>query len=1029
MPAKLPTPVQRAAISVLAVWGACATELLIVAALQRSRVASVWELQFATLYMAPSLLLAALPAACGGAWVASVIARRKPDRDRFVAVALGVCGALAAWSVTGGRLVNAPLRRIPIVVIAALLAAGGGWLLVRPMRRAYHDRPAVLCGGCLAVFIGLEMTNHWVLVRLYPGFHAALAFAALMVVPVGVGPWIRPVPGRRGWVPSLAVVVLGLAAGLTWNAAARRLAGFDNFRLLVLDHAPISAHAVRLAARSAPPPSLTTACGPGDPDCDGAPVGESPLRLRGRDIVLISVDALRADHVGAYGYARSTTPNLDRLAKQGTVFDHAYCATPHTSYSVTSMMTGKYMRPLLLQGAGTDSDTWAKLMRDYGLRTAAFYPPAVFFIDKQRFSAFEESHLGFEHYKVEFAEGDRRVGQIRAYLKDANGTGPVFLWWHLFGPHEPYEQHAAFRFGERDIDRYDSEIAAADKAIGEVVKLIRARGKDPLFIVTADHGEEFGEHGGHYHGTTVYEEQVRVPLIVSGRGVARGRRVASPVQTIDLLPTVLRGLDIPIPARVRGRDIGAQLAAGATHTRGFAFAETHDYALLARGTHRLICERRVGACQLFDLERDPEQQQPIADSTTVSELRSELRRLAASHGRYEKQGLRKEGKGWPPALLRGISGDGDAAADVAALLDDADVAVRRKAAEVLFDLRQKSTAPALRLALTREEDPDAQRFMALTLTRLGEGAPLTADVLRSEDLRWQRRAALALAESGDGRGLEQLLGWWKSAKDRDHHRSVEIINAFAKLKARDAVWPLVQSLGDVRLRPHIARALAVIGEDVARVPLVRALKKERYQTSRVALAEALVDLGAGVEMVPALVRFMGVPDPLPGALGIAERAGILERVGGPSERAMKRIQHATDIGASAALIVPRGGNGHGVRILIRVRSSTGAAGEVRIGLKKALYRYTRQGEPKELKGIPRLAAGGALHLAVPPGKTAHVIARTLPEALHAKPGKPLNIVVFADHHLIVEALAAVPLADELPPPPPTPWKPADARDP
>ena len=110
------------------------------------------------------------------------------------------------------------------------------------------------------------------------------------------------------------------------------------------------------------------------------------IDLRGRDVVLISVDALRADHVGAYGYGRPTTPRLDRLAAEGVVFEAAYTPTPHTSYAVSSLMTGKYIRPLVLQGLGDDSETWAQHLQRYGYKTAGFYPPAVFFIDGERFT-------------------------------------------------------------------------------------------------------------------------------------------------------------------------------------------------------------------------------------------------------------------------------------------------------------------------------------------------------------------------------------------------------------------------------------------------------------------------------------------------------------------------------------------------------------------------------------------------------------------------------------------------------------------
>jgi len=184
-------------------------------------------------------------------------------------------------------------------------------------------------------------------------------------------------------------------------------------------------------------------------------------------------------------------------------FDAAFSPTPHTSYAVTSMMTGKYMRPLLALGLGQDSDTWAGLLRKYGYRTAAFYPPAVFFIDEALFGSFRDRGLDFEYRKVEFATAELRAKQTNDYLGGVRPDQPLFLWLHLFEPHEPYVQHPEHPFGERPIDVYDSEIASADDAIGSVVDRVRAFRPHVTIIVTADHGEEFGEHGGRYHGTSL----------------------------------------------------------------------------------------------------------------------------------------------------------------------------------------------------------------------------------------------------------------------------------------------------------------------------------------------------------------------------------------------------------------------------------------------------------------------------------------------------------------------------------------------
>ena len=408
----------------------------------------------------------------------------------------------------------------------------------------------------------------------------------------------------------LAVIGWSLALlALAWSpAAARRLDRSDNLRIVLAEHAPVRGRAVRVAAWLSPPAPLDVV--DAQPPAPNGEVTRS-LDWSGRDILLISVDALRADHLGAYGYSRKTTPNLDALARKGALFERAYCPTPHTSYSVTSMMTGKAMRPLLSLGLGKQSDTWATYLRRYGYKTAAFYPPAVFYIDQERFSEFETSGLGFEYRWVEFTSAETKVKEVSKYLASA-GPEPVFLWVHLFEPHEPYVDHPGYAFGadtKLPVDSYDSEVAYADAAIGDLLRVVRASRPNAVVVVTADHGEEFGEHGGRYHGTTCYEEQVRVPLLVSGPGIVP-QRIATVVQTIDLLPTVLSALGIPRPARVRGRDLGpvltrSALPAGQDADPGLAYAETDEQTLLARGGDRLLCQRKLGACALYDVDADP----------------------------------------------------------------------------------------------------------------------------------------------------------------------------------------------------------------------------------------------------------------------------------------------------------------------------------------------------------------------------------------------------------------------------------------
>jgi arylsulfatase A-like enzyme len=1004
-------------------------ELGVALGLRAAEVSSIWEVHGGATMLLPAFVVLSVLAGTAGGLLLGLLSRAERSRSHRIALGLLVAAgvALAAYGVGGGRHLAGPGARLGFALLAASAACAVVMLLARPLGALLHRSPELFALGSGAVVLLVELANQFVLVRLYPAFHSALAGAALLLAPALLLPLLplRRAPARRArqsLAVGLGLSLSALLAAKLMRPAAERLARFDNLRLILLESAPIAAQVVTLSAVLAPPEALAPADATSlEAPAGGAAGGPGALGFQGRDVLLVTIDALRADHVGAYGYERKLTPAFDALAAQGTLFERAYCPTPHTSYSVTSLLTGKYMRPLLLQGAGEDSDTWAGLLRTYGYRTAAFYPPAVFFIDQNRFEGFAKRALDFEYRWVEFAEGEKRLAQVRDYLRSSPREKPLFLWVHLFGPHEPYEAHPGLDFGDRDIDRYDSEVAAADATLGELVKLMHARRPGAVTIVSADHGEEFGDHGGRYHGSSVYEEQVRVPLVVVGPGVKQ-QRVSEVVQTIDLLPTVLSALSVPRPPRIRGRDLGPLLSGARAPGPGMAYSETEEQALYAEGSLRLLCARRLGACKLFDLSKDPGQTRDAGpdNADALERLRKLQRELSASHGHYEQSGLRAEGKGWPAAILRGAGGDGDAAEEIASLLDDADASIRRKAAELLFELRRKETAPALRLALGRAEDEDVRRFAALALTRLGEGAPLTSELLHSPDLKFRRLAALALGETGDKRGQDALIAWWLDSRARDFQRSRELLEVFAALRTKDAVVPLMQSLSDVRLRPYIAATLGKIGDEAAAGALLSALSDERMQSTRVALASALVDLDAGPALATPLARFLGVPDPLPGGLLLARRAKILEHVGGPTGRDAARLSRDENLGVKLTVTIPAGGNGRGVRLLVRVKNGGSAPGTL-------LFARGADGAPVSkpkgptLPKLPVIDEKQALRLSVPPSAEPLELSARLPDSFGARPALRASFLLYAERGIEVETLALVPLSDELPPPPPKPW--------
>jgi arylsulfatase A-like enzyme len=859
-------------------------EVMLVGTADRAFFTGNWEIVQTRRLVAPIALAMLAPAAVALALVGRLVGRAMFEVRAGLALAggCGLAAGLLAYGVSSGRHMQAPAVRLPFMALLSVVGAALGyaapWLLEKLSARAVATAAFFVAASAWMADLGF-------LPRLYPAFHAGLFVLLLASVATLAGVLARGRPyGESRIALGFVFVVAGLCIG--WMpAAARRLRLADNLRFVLVERTVVLRRAVELAAWVAPPAPLDES-----PDTASAPVGEIPRALdwSGHDLLLISVDALRADHVSAYGYGRPTTPNLDALAHEGAVFESAYCPTPHTSYSVTSMMTGKAMRPLMTLGLGGGSETWAAQLQRYGYRTAAFYPPAVFYIDAERFGAFEASRLDFEYAKVQFSSAEERVTEVAQYLASAPPS-PVFLWVHLFEPHEPYVMHPSYAYGgrglrssDKPIDAYDSEVAYADAAIGRLVTLVREKRPGVAIVVTSDHGEEFGEHGGRYHGTTCYEEQVRVPLVVVGPGV-RPRRIPTVVETIDLLPTVLSALGTPRPARVQGRDLGPILAGTVgNEDLGLAYAETDDYAMVARGNYRLLCQRRVAACRLFDLANDPSERVDMTASRpqNASDLRAILAGIEREAGRYEAGATP-----WPDPIRRGLLHDADAALDAAALLDDASAAIRRKAGEVMFVLHVAELEPQTRRALARDEDTEVQKWCALALVRMGDRPSAQAEgTLRDTDLAWRRRAALAFASRGDARGAGELAAYWRDEAPPhgglDMEDARELLLALGRLKVADAVPALVGSLPFVPLRPLIADALGAIGDDRARAPLLELFADERYETARPHEARALLALGARRELRPSLERFAGLPEPMIDAVAVARDARLLDPAAG-----------------------------------------------------------------------------------------------------------------------------------------------------
>jgi arylsulfatase A-like enzyme len=741
-------------------------------------------------------------------------------------------------------------QAISLVLVVAGLA--GAALLVHLHGRVLRAgrlarRSAALIS--IAIAVGLHLASHRILPRLYPWFHVSLSllYLAAMIgavrLALGPAPRLRPVAGAVAVVGAAGLFVLAMVG--TTRSQIVRFAAHERTELTstLLRRLPLP-RARAFIARAGP-----------HFDTTDEPLPDGPHRANA-DVVLITVDALRADHVGAYGYPRPTTPSIDELARHGVRFERAYAQAPHTSFSVASMLTGKYYPTIARLAPGDPHDPIAEILRNYGWKTAAFFPDAVFFVDAHKLKAYDENNFRFEYVKRQFSDAFERIDQIKAFF-DSEHPRKSFIWLHMFEPHEPYDERAGHHFGKGDIDRYDSEIAYTDQALGQLFSYLRQRRPGSIIILAADHGEEFDEHGARYHGSALYEQQIRVPLIISVPGVP-AHVVEGPVELIDVAATVLGLLDIPIPARMRGTDLGPWLNQPPAPNRRLppAFAEVGDNRMVVSGTDKLICKLNWGVCEYYDLKADPLERHNLADERPerAGELKHLLDEWLDDHVRFEPQLVRglsnPDGGSVPRAIERGRLGDLNAVNDLAALMSSSEpLPVRREAARLLVALPPRPETRAAVLAAQSTDDEEVRDWAQVAAARLHDPAAteklrklVTADDPsgRKRDLRLQ--AALALASAGDRAGVPVM------AEALDHcQQSIllcqMIIIKLGALGDRRAVPALLAHVSEVQNRREMVEAMGQIADPRVVPTLVERLRSDEYVPVRVEAARGLARIG------------------------------------------------------------------------------------------------------------------------------------------------------------------------------------------
>lgn len=296
------------------------------------------------------------------------------------------------------------------------------------------------------------------------------------------------------------------------------------------------------------------------------------------DVLLVTIDTLRADHCSAYGYPIATTPVLAALAAAGTRYQTAYAVSATTSPSHASLLAGSSFRTLGVLKNGNrlpkEAVTVAEVLAASGYATAAFvssFPLRARFGFAQGFEffddQFETAQASLGRRSAEVAH-DRLAGatfdRFAAWLERRTDTRPMFVWVHFVDPHFPYRAPDKFQArwpadASRDVRNYDAEVHYADKQLGRVVEAFdsRAGTGGALVIVTSDHGEGLGDHGWMSHGVNLYEEAVRIPLVARWAGhVPAGQVVTAPVSLIDVAPSILEAAQVAqAPTAFEGRSL------------------------------------------------------------------------------------------------------------------------------------------------------------------------------------------------------------------------------------------------------------------------------------------------------------------------------------------------------------------------------------------------------------------------------------------------------------------------------------------
>jgi arylsulfatase A-like enzyme len=530
------------------------------------------------------------------------------------------------------RLVPAALAALGIATLVGLYAVDSRLFYGR--YEATMHVPATLAELAIAfVTAGLSLSALRVDALRRRAAVVAAAVTAVAVLATGFATWhaganqnLKALLWRRSIVARRAYQAMSAAADRDGDGFPAALAGGD-----VDDRDP----AVNLLATEIPANGVDDNCIGGDlaaaPPAPPAPPQPVPAGAA-KNFILISIDTLRANRMSAYGYARPTSPRLAELGRLGTFFERAYSQGTNTGVSFASMQRSA------TRGAIFDDDRPTLFGR---LAEAGF---VTTFINARRDDSWLETRRWTRYRRIildgiqtydhtagdPLWDGDKVTDRAIEYLSSISPDERHATWVHYLDPHEPRKKMAPFDFGDSSSDKYDTEVAFADREVGRLVDWLIASGrmKDSIVVLMADHGESFLDHGMDLHGNRPYDEQVHVPLVMWAPDVPPAR-VADPVGIWDVAPSVLSYLGLPAIPGAEGRDvlrspivarpIFSETPLNLVEVSFFAYAVTD-------GDWRYIYDVRGNTVELYDLASDPLELRNLADARPekASELRAVL---------------------------------------------------------------------------------------------------------------------------------------------------------------------------------------------------------------------------------------------------------------------------------------------------------------------------------------------------------------------------------------------------------------------